>query len=308
MRRLTVAFGLFGLTGSAVPVDAQVLASERSTVSQTIDGTTTTINYSRPRARGRTGLFGSRVYWGEIWTPGANQATTLNVSKEIKLEGKAVPKGTYSVWIVIDKGPWEMVLDRDTTLYHTQGPKNRAGQIRFPITREKRAFMETLTWWFPYYTPSGGTLALQWDTVYVPLHLTVSPSHSSAVAADVARRLVGVYQVDFEPEPVRTDTTLSAPSETVARQVTFTIRQQGNELRGVMDPPMYTTEEGYRDWIVLPTKRAWFTLGRIHKGEVIEIFDFLQVQFDAGGDVSTGFEIRAPNDQLVAKGTRRRGG
>lgn len=305
MRVCAVAFGLIGMSGTAVALDAQVMASERATVSQTIDGTTTTINYARPRARGRTGLFGSRVYWGEIWTPGANQATTLNVSKDITLEGKAVPKGTYSVWIVVGKGPWEMVLDRDTTLYHTQGPKNRAGQIRFPITREKRAFMETLTWWFPYYTPSGGTLALQWDTVYVSLHLTVSPSHSSAVAAQVARRVVGVYQVNFEPEPVRTDTTLSAPSETVARQVTFTIRQQGNELRAVMDPPMYTTEEGYRDWIVLPTKRAWFTLGRIHKGEVIEIFDFLQVQFDARGDVSTGFEIRAPNDQLVAKGTRR---
>lgn len=305
MRRFAMAFGLVGLTGLGTQVQPQVLASERGSVSQTIDGTTTTIKYSRPRARGRNNLFGGRVSWGHIWTPGANQATTLNVTKDVILEGQRVPKGTYSVWIVVDRGPWEMVLDQDTTLFHTQGPKPRAGQIRFPVAREKRPFMETLTWWFPDFSPTGGTLALQWDTVYVPLHLRVAPSYSTAVKPDVARRLAGVYEVDLQQEPGSADTTLSAPGETPARHVVFTVRPQGNELRAVMDPPMYRTEEGYRDWIVIPKKAGWFHLGRIHEGEVIEVFDFFQIQFDAAGDVANSFEIRAPNDQLIGKGTRR---
>jgi hypothetical protein len=305
MRRVAVTLGLLTTGFTAPQLNAQVMASERSTVSQTIDGTTSTITYYRPRARGRKGLFGSRIRWGEVWTPGANQATTLSVNKDITLEGKPVPKGTYSVWIVVDRGPWEMVLDKDTTLFHTQGPKQRAGQIRFPINREKRPFMETLTWWFPEFNTGGATLALQWDTVYVPLRVRVAPSYSTAVAPEVSRRLVGVYQLTMEPEPVSTDTTLSAPIETNAREVRFTLRQQGSELRGVMDPPMYTSEEGYRDWIVLPTRGGWFNLGRIHKGELVEVFDFFQIQFDAAGDVAKGFEIRAPNDQLIGKGTRR---
>ena len=68
---------------------------------------------------------------------------------------------------------------------------------------------------------------------------------------------------------------------------------------------MYRTEDGYADWILLPTKGGWFTMGRFHKGELIEIFDFFQIQFDSAGDVANGFEIRAPNDQLIGKGTRR---
>ena len=135
MRRFAIVGSCFALATTGLKLDAQVLASERSSVSQTVDGTTATLTYYRPRARGRTGLFGSRVRWGEVWTPGANQATTLNVNKDVSIEGQPVAKGTYSIWFVIARGPWEMVLDKDTTLFHTQGPKQRPGQIRFPISR-----------------------------------------------------------------------------------------------------------------------------------------------------------------------------
>lgn len=155
-------------------------------------------------------------------------------------------------------------------------------------------------------SPSGATLALQWDTVYVPLRFQVTPSYSRAVASEVARRIIGVYQVHMESEPTSADSTLTRPVETNATDVKVTIRQEGTELRAVMDPPMYKTEEGYRDWILVPTKGGWFHLGRFHQGELIEIFTFLQLQFDAAGDRAEGFEIRLPNDQLFGKGWRSR--
>lgn len=303
MVRLVVVVGLLTIATSSVPLDAQ-MASERGSVAQTVDGTTITVTYHRPRARGRTALFGSRVHWGEIWTPGANWATKLNVTQDIVIEGRAVPAGSYSVWIVIARGPWEMVLDRDTTLFHTQGPKERPGQIRFPVSRDKRPFMEVLTWWFPEVRASGATLALQWDTVYVPVRLQITPSYSRAVAADVARRIIGVYRVHLEPEPTSTDTTLARPVETNATDVTLTVRHEGSELRAVMDPPMYRTEQGYRDWILVPRKGGWFNLGRFHEGELVEILPYFQLQFDPAGDRAQGFEIRLPNDQVFGKGTR----
>lgn len=149
MRRPVTVVGLITIVASSGALDAQILASEKGSVAQTVDGTTITVTYSRPHARGRTGLFGSRVHWGEVWTPGANAATTLNVTQDVVLEGRPVPKGTYSVWIVVTRGPWEMVLDKDTTLFHTQGPKPRPGQIRFAASRQKRPFLEALTWGSP---------------------------------------------------------------------------------------------------------------------------------------------------------------
>jgi hypothetical protein len=50
-------------------LSAQMRASERGAVSQTIDGTVITIDYSRPQVRGRDSLFGGVEKWGAVWTP-----------------------------------------------------------------------------------------------------------------------------------------------------------------------------------------------------------------------------------------------
>ena len=60
-RRLVSAALLAALTAVAfVPrVSAQVVASERATVTQIIDGTHFTVDYSRPRTRGRDSVLGT---------------------------------------------------------------------------------------------------------------------------------------------------------------------------------------------------------------------------------------------------------
>ena len=304
MRIIAVASILLALVATP-ELAAQIRASEPATVSQTVDGTTMTVEYSRPRARGRTGLFGSRIHWGEVWTPGANQSTTLSVSKDVTIEGVTVPQGKYSVWLVVQRqGSWEMVLDRNAALFHTQPPRNRAGQVRLTVRREKRPFLEVLTWWFPEVSVSGATLAMQWDTVYVTAQVRVPRSYTTDVSAEVARRIAGAYRWQLEPEPRSDDTTLIGPRESAARELQLTIRQQGKELHAVMDPPMYKTEEGYRNWILVPTRGGWFYLARTHKGELIEVLDYFQLQFNSGGERASGFEARAFNDRLLGKGTR----
>lgn len=300
MRQIAVASLLLVIGMPAPSLFAQLRASEEASVSQTVDGTTITVDYSRPRARGRKGLFGSRIHAGETWTPGANQATTLRLNRDVTIEATAVPKGKYSVWIVAEPSQWLMLLDRDTTLFHTERPRARAGQIRFPIKREKRPFLEVLTWSFPEVRSSGVTLAMQWDTVYVPLTVGVAPSFSTAATPEVGNRIAGVYQMQVSPPPLRNDSTL-APGEKPATDVKLTI---GKDLHAVMDPPMYRSEGGYTDWVLIPLKDGWFHLGRMQDGEIIEVLDFVQLQFDQTGDRAQGFEVRLRNDMLVGKGTR----
>ena len=161
------------------------LASEPPTLSQTVAGTELTVAYSRPRARGRRGLFGTTVRWGELWTPGANHATTLRTTRDVTIEGTAVPRGRYSVWLTPSAGPtWELLLDGDTTRFHTQRPRPQAGQIRFAVRHETRPFTEALTWSFPDVRADGTTLVLQWDTVAVPLRVAVTPGPPRATAPD----------------------------------------------------------------------------------------------------------------------------
>src|SRR5574338_345109 len=149
-----VAWCLLSVSAEA---QMQLQASEASSVSQTVDGTKLTVTYSRPRARGRHGLFGTQVKWGSTWTPGANLATRLDVSKDVTIADNQVPKGAYSVWFVVDREQWQMVLDKDTALFHTTPPKARPGQVRFPVSREKVPFTEVLTWSIPAWSSTGMT-------------------------------------------------------------------------------------------------------------------------------------------------------
>lgn len=86
------------------PAAAQIRAREWQTISHTVDGTTITLTYSRPRLRGRTNVWGTRIVnWGELWTPGASDATGLESNEAVTIGGVAVPKGKYSVWMIVSQ-------------------------------------------------------------------------------------------------------------------------------------------------------------------------------------------------------------
>ncbi|GJG85451.1 hypothetical protein tb265_06320 [Gemmatimonadetes bacterium T265] len=298
-----------GAAAAARPARAQLVASEAASVTQVVDGTRMEVRYSRPRLRGRRDVFGTRIPWGEIWTAGANQATTLAVSKPVTLEGQPVAAGRYSVWLIPARtGPWELVLDHDTTLFHTQGPKPRPGQVRVPVRPARGALTEVLTWSFPEVGSTGATLAMQWDTVDVPLHVRVTPTHTTAVAADAATPVVGRYRVHFNfPDASGPrDTTLTAP-ERPARDVTLDVHYEGGELRARMTPPLMQREAGgasFTDWLLAPRRPGYYALGRVQGGEVVEYVDGMLLAFTTAGGRTTGLELRSPNDFRIAEGTR----
>ena len=150
-----------GMVGNAMPAIAQVKASEISTMSQVIDGTTITMQYSRPRVRGRDPLFGTEVvHWGEVWTPGANWATTLETDKAITLDGHAVRKGKYSVWFVVrQSGDWTMVLDPKWKIFHH---RPRIRMVRRSALRCVRAKPHSLMS-SPGRCPPSAWMAARWQ-------------------------------------------------------------------------------------------------------------------------------------------------
>lgn len=300
---LLIVLAMLGIPSGA---KAQLAASEAATVSQVVDGTKVTVAYSRPRARGRTGLFGTEVPFGHVWTPGANEATTLNVSKDISINGHAVAKGKYSVWMVVAPGDWELVLDHDTALYHTQGPKRRPSQVRFVVPREHHAFTEVLTWSFPAVGTGGMTLAMQWDTVYVPLAIKVTPTFTTVVPADAGQRVAGMYRWHWSPalaEPgAPKDTSLTGYPGMKSADATFALRYIGGELHGTLNPPAWD-DPGYAEFVLIRKKGDLYTVARMDRSELIEVLDYWVVQFAVANGHANGFEMRTPDDELQATGT-----
>ena len=179
----------------ATTVHAQVRASELASVSQTVDGTTITVEYYRPRLRGRSGLYGSRaVPWNTMWTPGANWATTIETTRDVTLDGHAVAKGKYSVWFIPrDSAAWTVILDSRARLFHERPPDSSAAQLRFTARAHAGPEVEMLTWSFGDVRSTGATLQFEWSNRRIPFEIRVTPSLVTTLPAADAPAYVGTY-------------------------------------------------------------------------------------------------------------------
>lgn len=148
-----------------------VKPSQRGTVSQRIASTLVSIDYSRPVARGRA-LFGALVPYGRVWNPGADDATNITLSTDLKVNGQALSAGTYSVWAEPQADKWTIIFSRAHPVFHTPYPAGRDA-LRVTATPRSGAHMETLAFYFPVVDGKKAELALHWGTVVVPLQLEV---------------------------------------------------------------------------------------------------------------------------------------
>jgi hypothetical protein len=173
LRILSIALLAFSVVPPVSPTSAQQgpKPSQRGTVSQRINDTAVTIDYSRPVARGRE-LFGKLVPYGRVWCPGADDATTIDVTTDITVDGHALPKGKYSLWAEPNAEKWVVIFNRVPNVFHTRYP---AGQdaLRVEVTPRAGQHMETLAFYFPVVEGRKAELVFHWGTVIVPLALEV---------------------------------------------------------------------------------------------------------------------------------------
>jgi len=176
-------------------------ASERATFTQIISGTEIEIAWSRPSLRGREVIFGRQIPWGEVWTPGANMATTIRFSKDVVLSGTAVPAGHYSVWLrVLEDEPWRLALHADTVLPHSAHPPIEGAVLHVGVERGRTEdVQESLEWDVDAIRIDGAELVMHWGHDRVTLPLEVDPGIALATPVAEALPIVGDWMYDDGP-------------------------------------------------------------------------------------------------------------
>jgi len=77
----------------------------------TSSGAVITIDYSQPAVKGRE--IGKDIApYGKVWRTGANEATVFEVSKDVKVEGKALPAGKYGLYSIPGKDEWTLIFNK----------------------------------------------------------------------------------------------------------------------------------------------------------------------------------------------------
>ena len=154
-----------------IPLD-EVQASQSGSVTQTIATTEITITYDRPVARGRE-LFGGIVAYGEIWNPGANDATKISLSQPVTVNGMSLPAGDYSIWAIPDPNEWTVIFSRAADVYHEPYPGEEHEALRLGVAPQQGGHMETLAFYFAAVEKKDAELRLHWGETIVPLQITV---------------------------------------------------------------------------------------------------------------------------------------
>lgn len=83
--------------------------SPKSVLTQVVGTTEVTVTYHRPGLKGRS--MESLVPQGQVWRAGANQATEITFSKDVKIDGKMIAAGTYSLYAIPAESEWTIIIN-----------------------------------------------------------------------------------------------------------------------------------------------------------------------------------------------------
>lgn len=173
MRAAGIAAGSVALFAATQPLAAQAIPfSQHGAVSQRVGLTDISIEYNRPVARGRK-LFGEGgvVPWGRIWHPGADSATTITFSRDVRVEGHPLAAGAYTLWTIPRPDRWTIIFSRAVHVFHIPYPGAAHDALRVEVTPETGAHMETLAYYFPVVGPDSAVLRLHWGAMVVPVRI-----------------------------------------------------------------------------------------------------------------------------------------
>jgi hypothetical protein len=174
MKRVLMCTGLLfaatTLLAQPAPVKKPPLSPPATAVA-TVNGKSIAITYSSPRVKGREGkIFTSDGLISHdphypVWRAGANAATTLIASSDLKIGDLHVPAGTYTLFVDIsDPAHWVLIVSKDTGEWGlSYDPTKDLGRTPMAMSKPE-AMVEDLT--YTLNADNGrGVLTLAWEDV-----------------------------------------------------------------------------------------------------------------------------------------------
>lgn len=184
-----ILFGISLLLCCSVTSDAQnnkPQESPKASVTQRI-GTDTdiTISYSRPKVKGRK-IWGDVVPYGMSpgnkwskdkpypWRAGANENTTIEISRDILIEGQKLSAGKYGMHMIPSEKDWVVIFSKNNASWGSFSYSQEEDALRVTVTPMKAEHQEWLTFGFDNLSANGATAYLHWEKLKIPFKIQTS--------------------------------------------------------------------------------------------------------------------------------------
>lgn len=192
-------FVLFFLALMSQPLTAQISTpapSPASKLMQTVGLTDITVEYSRPGVKGRT-IFAAEglVPFGEVWRAGANAATKISFSDDVKVGDQELKGGDYAILTKPNANAWEVMFypyeSGNWTAYVEKEPALSV-EAKTMKTGHK---IENFTIMIDGITTDEAQLIFAWDNTAASLPLKVNVDQR--VLSNIERVLAGPTPNDY---------------------------------------------------------------------------------------------------------------
>ena len=159
-----MALFLFTVVACKAQDDKSKRPSPPVMVTQKEGEVTISINYSQPSVKGRAIGKDLEPKAGEVWRTGANEATIFEVDKDVMIEGKALPKGKYGLFTLVNGEEWTIIFNKTWKQWGAFDYKQADDALRVTVKAGKAdPFAEKMT----FAINEKGTVTLLWGAIKV---------------------------------------------------------------------------------------------------------------------------------------------
>ncbi len=165
-------------------------------IEQKVGLSTVSIEYSRPSVRNRK-IFGDLVPYGKVWRTGANMATKFTISDDITVEGKKLPKGSYSLYTVPGEEEWDIIFYNEVNISGVPKVMDQAKETaRIKVKAELLTYTtETFLIDINSVNQDNASMNIMWENTIVPIHLQFDVD--SRVMKNIDKVLAGPSSDDY---------------------------------------------------------------------------------------------------------------
>lgn len=166
--RKTIIAAMMLLTATAAL--AQVRSprvSPKASLMQSVGLTDITINYNRPGVKGRQ-IWGALVPYGQVWRTGANEATTIEFSDDVWINGNKLAKGLYSLHTIPTANQWTVIFNSVASQWGSYSYDAAKDALRVQVTPETADHREWMSFEIPEMSTDTAKIVLRWEKIAVP--------------------------------------------------------------------------------------------------------------------------------------------
>lgn len=160
--------------------------SPASELKQVVGVTNFTVQYSRPSVKERD-IYGGLVPMNAVWRTGANAPTKITFDTEVSFGGQSVAAGEYVLFTIPTEDEWIVIVYSDTTVSGAAAYDSKHDVARVTVQPvELDRAVESFTIGFDDLRDESATLFLDWDTLRVPVEVTVDTNAFTAASIEAA--------------------------------------------------------------------------------------------------------------------------